>query len=383
MQHDPDMSAHTIPMPPAAAAPSASRSLFGLLPGVALLFGIGLLGKLMEFEFSVLRTQHHLLLPQIEYVLWAIILGLVVSNTTSASPPSFAPASPPMSFGSSSASSWSARSFLMQRRAAHRRALASAGRGRTGPVALGDDAAWPHLPPAAQAHQPARHRLLHLRRHRHHGRAGRHRSRRGGHLHRDRRHPHPGRHRAVHLPRHRPSAAHGPAGLRNVGGPCGGQHRRVRRHRRALRAGGGALRHPRQDRALIVHRHCGARLRGLLGLEGAGRTRRPTRAASSGRSSPSSSSASSPSPSSRPRASSLAGSSPASPTSRAGPSFPPSPASACAPTCTTSSARDGVRWSSASSAKSSSPSSPSASSTGATATEFPDDLLGLSSRTRQ
>jgi uncharacterized integral membrane protein (TIGR00698 family) len=68
-------------MPPAATAPSASRSLLGLLPGVVLLFGIGLLGKLLEFEFAVVRTQHHLLLPQIEYVLWAIILGLVISNT--------------------------------------------------------------------------------------------------------------------------------------------------------------------------------------------------------------------------------------------------------------------------------------------------------------
>jgi uncharacterized integral membrane protein (TIGR00698 family) len=29
----------------------------------------------------VLRTQHHLPLPQIEYVLWAIILGLIVSNS--------------------------------------------------------------------------------------------------------------------------------------------------------------------------------------------------------------------------------------------------------------------------------------------------------------
>lgn len=47
---------------------------------MALLFAIGLLGKLLEHVFTVLRTQHHLHLPQIEYVLWAIILGLIVSN---------------------------------------------------------------------------------------------------------------------------------------------------------------------------------------------------------------------------------------------------------------------------------------------------------------
>ena len=68
-------------MPTSASVPSSPRSFLALLPGVALLFGIGLLGKLIEHEFNVLRTTHHLLLPQIEYVLWAIILGLVISNT--------------------------------------------------------------------------------------------------------------------------------------------------------------------------------------------------------------------------------------------------------------------------------------------------------------
>jgi uncharacterized integral membrane protein (TIGR00698 family) len=61
--------------------PPRPVSLLNLLPGVALLFGIGLLGKLLEHAFTILRTKHHLLLPQIEYVLWAIILGLIVSNS--------------------------------------------------------------------------------------------------------------------------------------------------------------------------------------------------------------------------------------------------------------------------------------------------------------
>ena len=85
------MSTQTIPMPiaahttPSPAAPSDAPlkpvSVVGMLPGIALLFGIGLLGKLLEHLFTVLRTQHHLRLPQIEYVLWAIILGLIVSNS--------------------------------------------------------------------------------------------------------------------------------------------------------------------------------------------------------------------------------------------------------------------------------------------------------------
>ena len=86
------MSTQTIPMPIAADTPSSSAassdaiiplrpvSLLAILPGVVLLFGIGILGKLLERAFSVLRTQNHLPLPQIEYVLWAILLGLAVSN---------------------------------------------------------------------------------------------------------------------------------------------------------------------------------------------------------------------------------------------------------------------------------------------------------------
>jgi uncharacterized integral membrane protein (TIGR00698 family) len=47
---------------------------------MALLFGIGLLGKVIEHTFTHLRLEYHLRLPQIEYVLWAIILGLIISN---------------------------------------------------------------------------------------------------------------------------------------------------------------------------------------------------------------------------------------------------------------------------------------------------------------
>jgi uncharacterized integral membrane protein (TIGR00698 family) len=75
------MSTQTIPMSIAAEAQLKPSSLIATLPGVALLFSIGLAGKLLEHAFTVLRTAHHLLLPQIEYVLWAIILGLLVSNT--------------------------------------------------------------------------------------------------------------------------------------------------------------------------------------------------------------------------------------------------------------------------------------------------------------
>ena len=75
------MSTQTIPMSIAAEAQLRPTSLIATLPGVALLFSIGLAGKLLEHAFTVLRIQHHLLLSQIEYVLWAILLGLLISNT--------------------------------------------------------------------------------------------------------------------------------------------------------------------------------------------------------------------------------------------------------------------------------------------------------------
>jgi uncharacterized integral membrane protein (TIGR00698 family) len=90
------MSTLTLPMNTAAnnsSTPAASSegstgsgplkpaSLAALIPGIALLFAIGELGKLMQSGIKHINTRFHLNLPQIEYVLWAIILGLLVSNT--------------------------------------------------------------------------------------------------------------------------------------------------------------------------------------------------------------------------------------------------------------------------------------------------------------
>src|SRR5215813_10288817 len=52
-----------------------------LLPGIALLFAIGYAGKLGEALVRDYGKAHHLALPNIEYVLWAILLGLAISNT--------------------------------------------------------------------------------------------------------------------------------------------------------------------------------------------------------------------------------------------------------------------------------------------------------------
>src|SRR5437762_13004541 len=63
---------------PAVALP---WRLLRLLPGVALLFAIGYLGKVTEALLRDYGKSHHLALPNIEYVLWAIVFGLIVANT--------------------------------------------------------------------------------------------------------------------------------------------------------------------------------------------------------------------------------------------------------------------------------------------------------------
>jgi uncharacterized integral membrane protein (TIGR00698 family) len=60
---------------------SLPRRLAELLPGIALLLAIGLTGKVIEQSIAAYGKAHHLALPNIEYVLWAILIGLIISNT--------------------------------------------------------------------------------------------------------------------------------------------------------------------------------------------------------------------------------------------------------------------------------------------------------------
>src|SRR5205807_6957792 len=51
------------------------------IPGVLLLFAIGYAGKLLEQNVGAYAKAHHWTFPNIEYVLWAILIGLAISNT--------------------------------------------------------------------------------------------------------------------------------------------------------------------------------------------------------------------------------------------------------------------------------------------------------------
>ncbi|WP_052200624.1 YeiH family protein [Terriglobus sp. TAA 43] len=56
-------------------------NLFRTLPGILLLFAVGYAGKFLEQFIARYGKAHHLVLPNIEYVLWAILIGLLISNT--------------------------------------------------------------------------------------------------------------------------------------------------------------------------------------------------------------------------------------------------------------------------------------------------------------
>src|SRR6202050_3704844 len=60
---------------------SLSSRLLSFIPGVILLAAIGYAGKFIEQSISRYGKTHHLSLPNIEYVLWAILIGLAISNS--------------------------------------------------------------------------------------------------------------------------------------------------------------------------------------------------------------------------------------------------------------------------------------------------------------
>ena len=60
---------------------SLPRRFVELLPGLALLFAIGFSGKLIEQTINGYGKAYHLALPNFEYVLWAIVIGLIIANT--------------------------------------------------------------------------------------------------------------------------------------------------------------------------------------------------------------------------------------------------------------------------------------------------------------
>jgi len=65
---------------PQARAANPAWNFLRLVPGILLLAAIGYAGKLLEQNVGKYAKAHHWTFPNIEYVLWAILLGLLISN---------------------------------------------------------------------------------------------------------------------------------------------------------------------------------------------------------------------------------------------------------------------------------------------------------------
>lgn len=59
---------------------SIGRRTLALLPGLGLLAAIGWLGKWLEQSIAAYGKARHMALPNVEYVLWAILIGLAIAN---------------------------------------------------------------------------------------------------------------------------------------------------------------------------------------------------------------------------------------------------------------------------------------------------------------
>jgi uncharacterized integral membrane protein (TIGR00698 family) len=60
--------------------PNPLLRVAGLLPGILLLAAIGLAAKWIEQSINGYTKAHHIVFPNIEYVLWAIVIGLLIGN---------------------------------------------------------------------------------------------------------------------------------------------------------------------------------------------------------------------------------------------------------------------------------------------------------------
>jgi len=69
---------------PSTSAPPISlvRRIVELIPGLLLLAAVGYAGKFIEQSIAAYTKSHHVTFPNIEYVLWAIVIGLIIANTT-------------------------------------------------------------------------------------------------------------------------------------------------------------------------------------------------------------------------------------------------------------------------------------------------------------
>lgn len=71
----------TITAPSPVKSNNGVRKGLSIVPGVLLLAAIGYAGKFLEHFVNGYAKAHHWTFPNIEYVLWAILIGLLIGNT--------------------------------------------------------------------------------------------------------------------------------------------------------------------------------------------------------------------------------------------------------------------------------------------------------------
>jgi len=64
-----------------AGNPIGIARIGALIPGLLLLAAVGYAGKFIEQSIAAYTKAHHVTFPNIEYVLWAIVIGLIIANT--------------------------------------------------------------------------------------------------------------------------------------------------------------------------------------------------------------------------------------------------------------------------------------------------------------
>ncbi|MGA2672166.1 MAG: putative sulfate exporter family transporter [Terracidiphilus sp.] len=74
--------ANTADYSPSLESPiGLGRRIVLLIPGLLLLAAVGYAGKFIEQSIAAYTKAHHVTFPNIEYVLWAIVIGLILANT--------------------------------------------------------------------------------------------------------------------------------------------------------------------------------------------------------------------------------------------------------------------------------------------------------------
>ncbi|MGW4356314.1 YeiH family protein [Nocardia sp. NPDC004582] len=68
------------------SGPLTVGRLLSYIPGVLLLIAVGVLGKYAQIWWNTTAKHQHWTVPDIEYVLWAIVIGLVITNTVGLHP---------------------------------------------------------------------------------------------------------------------------------------------------------------------------------------------------------------------------------------------------------------------------------------------------------